>query len=71
MALTRGVGLHQYLDDWLIRAPSQEEAQANTVLGLPQSLVWIIKYYVDSALVKPTHERWLKLQDLILRLKST
>ena len=24
------------------------------------------KYHVDSALVKPTQERWLKLQDLIL-----
>ena len=28
------------------------------------------KYYLDSALVKPTQQRWLKLQDLILRLKS-
>ena len=28
------------------------------------------EYYLDSALVKPTQERWLKLQDLILRLKS-
>ena len=28
------------------------------------------EYHLDSALVKPTLERWLKLQDLILRLKS-
>ena len=28
------------------------------------------KYHLDSARVKPTQERWLKLQDLILRLKS-
>ena len=28
------------------------------------------EYHLDSALVRPTHERWLKLQDLILRLKS-
>ena len=27
-------------------------------------------YHLDSALVKPTQERWLKLQDLFLRLKS-
>ena len=27
-------------------------------------------HHLDSALVKPTQERWLKLQDLILRLKS-
>ena len=30
MALSRGLGLHQYLDDWLIRSQSQEEAQVNT-----------------------------------------
>ena len=28
------------------------------------------EYHLDSALVRPTLERWLKLQDLILRLKS-
>ena len=28
------------------------------------------EYHLDSALVKPIQERWLKLQDLILRLKS-
>ena len=87
MALSRG--LHQYLDDWLIRSQSQEEAQVNTqaVVDLTQSLGWIInlekselkptqvflfvgyEYHLDSALVKPTQERWLKL-DLILRLMS-
>ena len=90
MALSKGIRFYQYLDDWLIRAPSQEEAQVNTqtVVDLTQSLGWIInqekselkltqvfsfvgyEYYLDSALVKPTQERWPKLQDLILRLKS-
>ena len=90
MALSRGLRLHQYLDDWLIRSQSQEEAQVNTqaVVDLTQSLGWIInrekselnptqvflfvgyEYHLDSALVKPTQERWLKLQDMILRLKS-
>ena len=44
MALSRGIRLHQYLDDWLIRAQSQEEAQVNTqtVVDLTQSLGWII-----------------------------
>ena len=28
------------------------------------------EYHLDSVLVKPTQERWLKLQDLNLRLKS-
>ena len=90
MALSRGLRIHQYLEDWLIRSQSQEEAQVNTqaVIDLTQSLGWIInqekselkptqvfsfvgyEYHLDSALVKPTQERWLKLQDLILRLKS-
>ena len=90
MALSRGIRLHQYLDDWLIRAQSQEKPQVNTqtVADLTQSLGWIrnqekselkpaqvssfagYEYHQDSALVKPTQERWLKLQDLILRLKS-
>ena len=90
MALSRGLRIHQYLDDWLIRSQSQEEAQVNTqaVAELTQSLGWIInqekselkptqvfsfvgyEYHLDSALVKPTQERWLKLQDLILQLKS-
>ena len=44
MALSRGLRLHQYLDDWLIRSQSQEEAQLNTqaVINLTQSLGWII-----------------------------
>ena len=90
MALSRGLRLHQYMDDWLIRSQTQEEAQVNTqaVVDLTQSLGWIInqekselkpsqvfsfmgyKYHLDSALVKPTQERWLKLQVLILLLKS-
>ena len=90
MALSRGLRIHQYLDDWLIRSQSQEESQVDTqaVVDLTQSLGWIInqekselkptqvfsfvgyEYHLDSALVRPTLERWLKLQDLILRLKS-
>ena len=89
MALSKELRLHQYLDDWLIRSQSQEEALVNTqaVVDLTQSLGWIInqqkselnptqvfsfvgyEYHLDSALVKPTQERWLKLQDF-LQLKS-
>ena len=90
MVLSRAIRLHQYLNDWLIRAQSQEEAQVNTqtVVDLTQSLGWKInqekfelkptqvfsfmgcEYHLDLALVKATEEKWLKLQDLILRLKS-
>ena len=44
MALSKGLRLHQYLDDWLIRSQSREEALVNTraVVDLTQSLGWII-----------------------------
>ena len=45
MALSRGLRIHQYLDDWLTRSQSQEEAQVNTlaVVDLTHSLGWIKK----------------------------
>ena len=54
MALSRGLRLHQYLDDWLIRSQSQEEAQVNTqaVVDLTQSLGWIINQKKSE--LKPT-----------------
>ena len=86
MALTSGVrlSLHHHLDEWLIWAPSREEAQVNTqtIVDLTQSLekselkptqVFLFVGYeshLDLALVKPTQERWLKLQDFILCFKS-
>ena len=44
MALSRGLRVHQYLDDWLMRSQSQEEAQVNTqaVVDLTQYVGWII-----------------------------
>ena len=54
MALSRGLRIHQYLDDWLIRSQSQEEAQVNTqaVVELTQSLGWIINQ--EKSELKPT-----------------
>ena len=54
MALSRGLRLHQYLDDWLIRSQSQEEAQMSTqaLVDLTQSLGWIINQ--EKSELKPT-----------------
>ena len=43
-ALSRGLRLHQYLDNWLIKSQSREEAIVNTqaVVDLTQPLGWII-----------------------------
>ena len=57
MALSRGFRLHQYLNDWLIRSQSQEEAQVNTqaVVDLTQSFGWIINQ--EKSELKPTNFR--------------
>ena len=57
-----GLRLHQYLDDWLIRSQSQEEAQGNTqaAVDLTQSLGWIINQ--EKSELKPTFVRGLQIR---------
>ena len=44
MAQSRGIRIHQYLDDWLIRAPTRESCHQGTqsLLALCQDLGWMI-----------------------------
>ena len=44
MAQSRGIRIHQYLDDWLIRAPTKESCHQGTqsLLNLCQELGWIV-----------------------------
>ena len=44
MALQRGVRIHQYLDDWLVRATSHQTClqHTQTLVGLCQELGWLI-----------------------------
>ena len=42
MALSRGIRLHQCLDDWLIRAQSGRSTSKHSVVDLTRSLGWII-----------------------------
>ena len=55
MARSRGLRLHQYLHDWLIRSQSRAEAQVNTraVVDLTQPLGWIINR--EKSELKSTH----------------
>ena len=61
MALRRGIRLHQYQDDWLIRAQSQEEdpTQLEKSKLKPSQMFSLVIYecYLDSSLVNPTQER--------------
>ena len=44
MAQSRGIRIHQYLDDWLIRAPTKESCHQGTqsLLSLCQDLGWVV-----------------------------
>ena len=44
MAQARGIRIHQYLDDWLLRAPSPEIClqHTQTLLALCQQLGWVV-----------------------------
>ena len=44
MAQAQGIRIHQYLDDWLLRAPSQEMClhHTQTLLDLCRSLGWVV-----------------------------
>ena len=73
MALSRGIRLHQYLDDWLsgpntVLRVDNKSGEVQTKAKMFSFMAY--EYHLDSALIKPTQERWVKLQDLILRLKS-
>ena len=92
MALQSGIRLHQYMDDWLIRAPSEQQCTVQTqkLLKLVKDLGFIVNlkkselkpsqrfdflgyhFLLDLALVKPTQDRWTKLQEMFhhLSLKS-
>ena len=88
IALESGIRLHQYLDDWLIRAPSEQQCtvQTQNLLKLVKDLGFIVNlkkselkpsqrfdflgyhFLLDLALVKPTQDRWTKLQEMFHRL---
>ena len=44
MAQSQGIRIHQYLDDWLVRAPCQETCQRHTqtLLDLCRTLGWVV-----------------------------
>ena len=86
MALTRGIRLHQYLDDWLIGPSLRKKHNKHSDSGRPNPVLRLdnksgevqTKTYSSvfvCGLRLPSRfrpqERWLKFKDLFLRLKST
>ena len=86
MALQRGIRIHQYLDNWLLRATSHQTTQ--TLVALCRELGWLVNkkkselepkqvfnfigYQFDlrEGKVRPTPDRWQTLQDKILSILS-
>ena len=56
MALAEGIRIHQYIDDWLMRAKTKQQCQENThrLIHLVQSLGWIINFEKSDLI--PTQE---------------
>ena len=51
---SQGIQVHAYLDDWIIRATSQEQSQEHTqhIIQLLQSLGWTINW--DKSMLQPS-----------------
>ena len=56
MALAEGIRIHQYVDDWLMRAKLKQQCQENTyrLIHLVESLCWIIN--LEKSDLVPTQE---------------
>ena len=58
MAQSRGIRIHQYLDNWLIRAPTKESCHQGTqsLLALCQELGWVVNLQKSELEPKQTFE---------------
>ena len=76
MAIHMGIRIHQYLDDWLVRARSHQVCLQHTqdLVKMSQDLGWLVnfgyKFDLKSGRVRPTLDRWQNLQEKILKLLS-
>ena len=58
MALAEGIRIHQYIDDWLIRAKTKQQCQENAhrLIHLVQILGWIINFEKSDLISTPEIE---------------
>ena len=90
LAIHKGIRIHQYLDDWLVRATSHRVCLQHTqdLVKICQELGWLVNlgkselepkqifdfvgYQFDlrAGQVRPTPDRWQRLQDKILEILS-
>ena len=82
MAIHKGIRIHQYLDDWLVRATSHQACLQHThnLVEICQKLGWLVnldKSELDPKQIfdfvgyqGPTPDHWQSLQDKILEILS-
>ena len=77
MAIHKGIGIHQYLDDWLVRAKSLQTCLRHTqmLVKICQDLGWLVNLEKSElepkqifGWVRPTPDRWQSLQEKIQAL---
>ena len=61
MAQARVIRIHQYLDDWLIRAPTRESCHhwTQSLLTLCQELGWVVNQQKSELKPKQVFELWV------------
>ena len=82
MALQKGITIHQYLDDWLVRASTHDTClqHTQTLVTLCQELGWLVnkekselvpkQFDLKEGRVRPTEERWQTLTNKIRSILS-
>ena len=60
MAQSRGIRIHQYLDNWLIRAPTKESCHqgSQSLLALCQELGWVVNLQKSELEPKQVFDLW-------------
>ena len=72
MAQSQGIRIHQYLDDWLIRAPTRESCHHGTqsLLTLCQYLGWVINLQKSELDPSSVRVRGLQIRPLSRTIKT-
>ena len=70
MAIHKGIRIHQYLDNWLVRARSHQIClqHTQTLVKMCKDLGWLVN--VEKSELEPKQDRWQNLQEKILSLLS-
>ena len=70
MAIHKGIIIHQYLDDWLVKATSHQVCLQHTLDLVKICQVLGYQFDLMAGRVRPIPDHWQNLQDKILEILS-